>query len=279
MRFLIEPGTLTDMRCGVNGEPFEQVFRPRYVTAEWCGGVLVEVRIWGPRVLKDGSLGKRELDHRWKGSRATGGVDYTELPPSVAGRLRSSTTENRRSTGAGPKLPTSVGDNRKPVSAAADIAPSMQPAFREARHGQPPRAVGRVETEADDRRDYPHVAGAAPPAGWYPDPQGQPRHRYWDGQRWTDHFTPTQLDEHGLRARADQQHRWVSEGDLRGIYGEEGADLMRAFIEPTRRPIGDSAKVAQVVYTDPDLTAMLEEQPPLWPATAFVSVMIHVEMP
>jgi hypothetical protein len=25
------------------------------------------------------------------------------------------------------------------------------------------------------------------PAGWYPDPSGQHRHRYWDGQRWTEH--------------------------------------------------------------------------------------------
>ena len=25
-----------------------------------------------------------------------------------------------------------------------------------------------------------------PPANWYPDPQGERRLRYWDGQRWTD---------------------------------------------------------------------------------------------
>jgi hypothetical protein len=24
-------------------------------------------------------------------------------------------------------------------------------------------------------------------ADWYPDPQGQARLRYWDGQRWTEH--------------------------------------------------------------------------------------------
>lgn len=27
--------------------------------------------------------------------------------------------------------------------------------------------------------------------GWYPDPAGQPGQRYHDGQRWTQHFTPT----------------------------------------------------------------------------------------
>ena len=30
-----------------------------------------------------------------------------------------------------------------------------------------------------------------------------------------------------IAARADQQHRWVLDGDHRGIYGEEGAELMR----------------------------------------------------
>jgi uncharacterized RDD family membrane protein YckC len=32
----------------------------------------------------------------------------------------------------------------------------------------------------------PQMAGAQA-ADWYPDPQGQARLRYWDGQRWTDH--------------------------------------------------------------------------------------------
>jgi Protein of unknown function (DUF2510) len=28
-------------------------------------------------------------------------------------------------------------------------------------------------------------------AGWFPDPSGQPGQRYFDGQRWTQHFVPT----------------------------------------------------------------------------------------
>jgi hypothetical protein len=31
--------------------------------------------------------------------------------------------------------------------------------------------------------------GAAP-AGWYPDPSGEPRRRYWDGAAWTEHVAP-----------------------------------------------------------------------------------------
>lgn len=29
------------------------------------------------------------------------------------------------------------------------------------------------------------------PAGWFPDPAGQDRLRYWDGNRWTDHYAPS----------------------------------------------------------------------------------------
>lgn len=32
----------------------------------------------------------------------------------------------------------------------------------------------------------------APPPGWYPDPSGSDNRRYWDGQRWTEHVTPTE---------------------------------------------------------------------------------------
>lgn len=30
----------------------------------------------------------------------------------------------------------------------------------------------------------------APPAGWYPDPGGQPSQLWWDGQRWSEHTAP-----------------------------------------------------------------------------------------
>jgi hypothetical protein len=31
------------------------------------------------------------------------------------------------------------------------------------------------------------------PAGWFPDPAGSPRQRYWDGAQWTEHFHPPAL--------------------------------------------------------------------------------------
>jgi hypothetical protein len=35
-----------------------------------------------------------------------------------------------------------------------------------------------------------------------------------------------------LAARADQQHNWVMQGDDRGIYGPQGADLMHFIEQP-----------------------------------------------
>jgi exodeoxyribonuclease-3 len=76
---------LPDMTCGNNGVPFQQVFRPTYFTAEWTNGALSEVRIWGPRVLKDGGLGSRLLDHCWNRRP----VSLDSLPESVADQIRS----------------------------------------------------------------------------------------------------------------------------------------------------------------------------------------------
>jgi hypothetical protein len=44
--------------------------------------------------------------------------------------------------------------------------------------------------------------------------------RYWDG----------------LAARADQQHNWVLQGDDRGIYGSEGAELMH-YLYPAQSKV------------------------------------------
>jgi exodeoxyribonuclease-3 len=84
-------GVCTDEAKGVKRV---QKFRPIYFTADWTDGALVQARLWGPRVLQDGSLGERDLDYRWKRTRATGPVKYSDLPSSVASRLLSYNTEN-----------------------------------------------------------------------------------------------------------------------------------------------------------------------------------------
>ena len=68
-----------------NGVPFQQMFRPTHFTAGWTNGALSEVRIRGPRVLKDGGLGSRLLDHCWNRRP----VSLDSLPKSVADQIRS----------------------------------------------------------------------------------------------------------------------------------------------------------------------------------------------
>ena len=84
VRFDLEPGTVPDMTCGNDGVAFQQMFRPAYFTATWSAGELVEVRIWGPRVVKDGTTGKRLLDHCWRRRP----IDLAQLPNAVQAQLR-----------------------------------------------------------------------------------------------------------------------------------------------------------------------------------------------
>ncbi|MGI9126353.1 MAG: hypothetical protein ACR2JM_16650 [Mycobacterium sp.] len=85
-----------------------------------------------------------------------------------------------------------------------------------------------------------------------------------------------------VRARADQQNLWAARGDLRGVYGAEGAELMRAVSPaptlpptPTISPPGPDLVVAAVVETPAELTAMLRDKPPAWRYAAFVSVLVQ----
>ncbi|MGV0991820.1 MAG: hypothetical protein ACOYB7_06130 [Mycobacterium sp.] len=79
-----------------------------------------------------------------------------------------------------------------------------------------------------------------------------------------------------LRSRADQQHNWASRGDMRGVYGTEGAELMRT-VTPTAviSPPGDEIDVATVVRTPGELAAMLKDKPQCWRYASFVSTMVQ----
>jgi hypothetical protein len=79
-----QAGAVPDMVCGNDGVAFQQSFRPTHFTATWSSGELVEIRIWGPRVLQGGSLGKRLLDHCWRRRP----IDIASLPRAVQVQLR-----------------------------------------------------------------------------------------------------------------------------------------------------------------------------------------------
>jgi exodeoxyribonuclease-3 len=80
------------MKCGACTDEAKGIqrardFRPSHFTADWTDGVLVQVRVWGPQLLADGSEGDRDLDYRWRNTRDSGPVKYRDLPRVVADRL------------------------------------------------------------------------------------------------------------------------------------------------------------------------------------------------
>jgi hypothetical protein len=56
----------------------------------------MEVKLCGPQVLKDSSLGKRIPDYHWWDNPSTGPVKYSELSHVVASALLSYNAENAK---------------------------------------------------------------------------------------------------------------------------------------------------------------------------------------
>ena len=67
-RIELADGQLPDMACGVNGVPQQTWFRPTHIDVEFDAEGLVETRIYGLQIKRDGSLSERELDPRWRRS-------------------------------------------------------------------------------------------------------------------------------------------------------------------------------------------------------------------
>jgi uncharacterized protein YxjI len=60
-----------------------------------------------------------------------------------------------------------------------------------------------------------------PDAGWYPDPSGRHEHRYWDGQRWTEH---------------------VATQGRQGVDADTSTQPLPTFGRPVEKVVGDVAR-------------------------------------
>lgn len=81
----------------------------------------------------------------------------------------------------------------------------------------------------------------------------------------------------GLAERADTQNRWVLRGDNRGVYGPDGAALMRSLTpKPETVPFGAirAGDVAAIVHTEQDLAVLVRDRPGVWHWAAFGSVLV-----
>jgi hypothetical protein len=83
-----------------------------------------------------------------------------------------------------------------------------------------------------------------------------------------------------IAQRADQQNRWAQRGDARGVYGEQGAELMKSVdpepdISAEVKTPAEYPKAAAVAYTAADLDTLLSDKLPCWRWAAFASVLVQ----
>jgi hypothetical protein len=84
----------------------------------------------------------------------------------------------------------------------------------------------------------------APPAGWYPDPQGGVRLRWWDGSDWTDRYRARPsagLDGAVSAGPASQLSSYPGSQHAPGVRGVDTADIIAQVRQAARAEVDRAA--------------------------------------
>jgi uncharacterized protein DUF2510 len=137
-------------------------------------GFGVFVALVGAVGILGGAILAERPDLAGRLAEAAGVPDDTRpvaAPPSGLG--------GRASTAASGTPPAARAQPRAARPATSESPTSVQPSSGVG--GAAASSVGGGAARAAEP-----AQSSGPPAGWYPDPQGQARLRYWDGNAWTD---------------------------------------------------------------------------------------------
>ncbi len=149
----------------------------------WIGLLLLVIWLFGITLFIPLMFGymQSELNKVWKNPEVTDpltpGLPHPGVPTAGYGAPLPPTAQPM--PGTQPQQP--VASPQQPAATAVQPAAGQQ----DAAATEQPSGDATQEAPTTQQPDGGEAAPATPPADWYPDPTGQARLRYWDGEHWT----------------------------------------------------------------------------------------------